>query len=400
MAKKLKFNLIVDGVRCKNVEDIQNNFNILDLIEYFKNGKLIKWAKVRDLDDLIQEIENIQSDDNLEIAKKLCKIFEIECDEEELNEELSLQSAEKIANGGDIDKSILDKLIKIDKLDLDLRIMKLNHNYLESGVFIDIQNNIMIFDYKLKLDISNYISRFDSNLFLSMLKKELSQKIDLFTELEGWRLPSNKELVTIYLHYKSRLNIFKNTTDDIFDKNEYIIENGVIDTNSFSYILNNEVKLTLRSSGISFEEELSIGKNRIQNIVNNLYLTTLEMDKSYNVFLIRNINDIEEEVKILEKKYTYNHTQNNLNNSLSIEKNKDEMLSELLNKFPDMNEKMIKELICNFDLDACQNSNNNNIDITPLKTHLKFEELSNKELEDKLNKLELCLQRARQNNNF
>ena len=118
MAKKLKFNLIVDGVRCKNVEDIQNNFNILDLIEYFKNGKLIKWAKVRDLDDLIQEIENIQSDDNLEIAKKLCRIFTINCSNQEILSELSMQNAQIFNNTqqkGNIDKIVLNKLKYLEK---------------------------------------------------------------------------------------------------------------------------------------------------------------------------------------------------------------------------------------------------------------------------------------------
>ena len=67
--KKLKINLLVDGVRCKNREDIKENFNILDVLEYFKNGKLIKWAKVRGFNELVDELESISESNDLDIAK-------------------------------------------------------------------------------------------------------------------------------------------------------------------------------------------------------------------------------------------------------------------------------------------------------------------------------------------
>jgi len=113
MAYKLKLNLIVDGVRCKNIEDIQDNFNLLDLIAYLKSGKFLEWAKIRNLDELGMQIENINIEDDLEIAKQLCKIFEIDCDESDLKDELDIYIIEQLLKDKDI-MEILKQLKNIN----------------------------------------------------------------------------------------------------------------------------------------------------------------------------------------------------------------------------------------------------------------------------------------------
>jgi len=113
--KKLKINLLVDGVRCKNREDIKENFNILDVLEYFKNGKLIKWAKVRGFNELVDELESISESNDLDIAKSLCDIFEIQTDEKELKDELNFYRVENKADINNIAK-IIPYLNKIENL--------------------------------------------------------------------------------------------------------------------------------------------------------------------------------------------------------------------------------------------------------------------------------------------
>ena len=119
--KKLKINLLVDGVRCKNIEDIKENFNLLDVLEYFKNGKLIKWAKVRGFNELVDELESISKNKDLDIAKSLCDIFEIQTDEKELKDELNFYRVENKADIKNIAKIIpyLDKIEKIAKNEID-----------------------------------------------------------------------------------------------------------------------------------------------------------------------------------------------------------------------------------------------------------------------------------------
>ena len=50
MAKKIKFNLQVNGVGISSLEGLQDNFNIEDIMEHFKSGLLMRWLEVQGLD--------------------------------------------------------------------------------------------------------------------------------------------------------------------------------------------------------------------------------------------------------------------------------------------------------------------------------------------------------------
>lgn len=77
MIKLVKFNLLIGGQRCRTIEDLRNNFNILNVMEEFQKGKLEKWLKVRKFDEYesIKEID--KTSDDLEIANSLCRILSI-----------------------------------------------------------------------------------------------------------------------------------------------------------------------------------------------------------------------------------------------------------------------------------------------------------------------------------
>ena len=47
MAKTIKFNLICDNTPVRTIEDLQNNFSIEDVLDYYRNGLLCRWLKVR-----------------------------------------------------------------------------------------------------------------------------------------------------------------------------------------------------------------------------------------------------------------------------------------------------------------------------------------------------------------
>lgn len=91
MIKLVKFNLLIDGQRCRRIEDLQNNFNLIDVIEEFQNGKLEKWLKVRNFDEQFEQVKAIEKEsDLLEIAQQLCKIFEISIGEDDLKNEVMI----------------------------------------------------------------------------------------------------------------------------------------------------------------------------------------------------------------------------------------------------------------------------------------------------------------------
>ena len=84
MAKTIKFNLICDGQPVRTIEDLQENFSVEDMLGYFESGLLLRWLKVRDYKDEYKEVSEISTKDDLEIAKKLIKIFNVETDEKEI----------------------------------------------------------------------------------------------------------------------------------------------------------------------------------------------------------------------------------------------------------------------------------------------------------------------------
>ena len=76
MAKTIKFNLILDNKPVRTIEDLQENFCIDDIQEFYENGLLQKWLKVRGYDDYLAKVEAISNKENA--IQELVKIFEIE----------------------------------------------------------------------------------------------------------------------------------------------------------------------------------------------------------------------------------------------------------------------------------------------------------------------------------
>ena len=74
MTKTIKFNLIVDGKPIRNLDELRENFNIEDVLAFYRNGLLSRWLESRDLTEEFSELKTI-SEDDVEAAKELCKIF-------------------------------------------------------------------------------------------------------------------------------------------------------------------------------------------------------------------------------------------------------------------------------------------------------------------------------------
>lgn len=86
MAKTIKFNLICDEKPVRTIEDLQNNFSIEDILEYYNNQLLHRWLRVRGYDDKLELVDSISSENPMDIIKELIKIFDIIVDEEDVEE--------------------------------------------------------------------------------------------------------------------------------------------------------------------------------------------------------------------------------------------------------------------------------------------------------------------------
>ncbi|MDY6123035.1 MAG: hypothetical protein SPI08_00675 [Campylobacter sp.] len=79
MAKKIKFNLQVNGVSVSSLESLQNNFNIEDIMEHFKSGLLMRWLEVQGLETELKEISKLsEKSDNFALAQGILEIFDID----------------------------------------------------------------------------------------------------------------------------------------------------------------------------------------------------------------------------------------------------------------------------------------------------------------------------------
>ena len=74
MTKAINFNLILDGKPVRNLDELQDNFNVEDILASYRNGLLKRWLETRGLAEQIAELEKIPNDDT-DAAKALCRIF-------------------------------------------------------------------------------------------------------------------------------------------------------------------------------------------------------------------------------------------------------------------------------------------------------------------------------------
>lgn len=86
MAKTIKFNLICDDKPIRTIEDLQNNFSIEDVLEYYNNNLLHRWLEVRGYADKLEKVSALTCENPLEIIKELIIIFNVASDEKKIEE--------------------------------------------------------------------------------------------------------------------------------------------------------------------------------------------------------------------------------------------------------------------------------------------------------------------------
>ncbi len=78
MAKTVKLPLeMSNGVMVRTIEELKENFDIKKIVGYFSDGKLSKWLESRYYEEELEKVNELSEDDS-ELAKKLCDIFGVE----------------------------------------------------------------------------------------------------------------------------------------------------------------------------------------------------------------------------------------------------------------------------------------------------------------------------------
>ena len=104
--KRKTFGLELNGVEVKTLEDLRENFNLEQVVEYFKSGELIEWLEDRFYDDEVEALENLSANDK-NLSQKICAALNVECDED-LEFTQRIREKKKILAEKTDDENIID----------------------------------------------------------------------------------------------------------------------------------------------------------------------------------------------------------------------------------------------------------------------------------------------------
>ena len=115
MAKKIKFALeMANGEQVRNINALKEHFDIEKAAGYYLSGKLLTWLRDRYYDFEAEQVEQLSKDDK-HLNQKLCSIFGIEYDGEELDTEEIAWRTERLnkLKQYTADKEILSKVDQV-----------------------------------------------------------------------------------------------------------------------------------------------------------------------------------------------------------------------------------------------------------------------------------------------
>lgn len=115
MAKKIRFALkMKDGAEVRNLQELQEYFDIDSAMEYYLNGKLETWLDDRYYDEEADQVRKLDLEDS-ELSRKLCEILHVEYVRDALTpEEIEVRN-QKIERLRDItdDEEIIGKVDRV-----------------------------------------------------------------------------------------------------------------------------------------------------------------------------------------------------------------------------------------------------------------------------------------------
>ena len=81
MAKMIKFDLPIDGVKAATLDDLRGHFTT-EIIGHFRSGLLARWLRSRDLPRELTAVEALEAGDDSAVLKELCRIFDVEANDD------------------------------------------------------------------------------------------------------------------------------------------------------------------------------------------------------------------------------------------------------------------------------------------------------------------------------
>ena len=176
MAKVIKFNITVDGVSIRTMEELIEHFNISDVVELYESGTLLRWLQARDYLDHAEKLLQIDSAASLEEkAKALCSAFGFAPEETQRAISDMLHTRQREAalkeyaqDAASVDKIITSYLADYEKLKTDLKAHSTDETFIQTAV-------------EQLASVYQPILQYDGNKFYAELKN-VSQSYSLITK--------------------------------------------------------------------------------------------------------------------------------------------------------------------------------------------------------------------------
>jgi len=248
MIKKIKFNIVIDGQRCRTIEDLQENFNLADIFDEFKSGKLEKWLRRRNFSELDAVLSIDKESEDTSVLRELCTIFDIEVSDEFISDELMYLSYQNLSNQNKKNKGLVRNIFDDFKIKENIEIKeehkkellkteenKQTQSQLEIlpgerfivdstfGVALDTTTNLIWLRFSLG-EVWENGSRIQDVLIFHY--EDALSAVDMFNEgigyggFKDWRIPTEFEMSTIdssrkYIDDNLYINIF-GVSDEIY----------------------------------------------------------------------------------------------------------------------------------------------------------------------------------------
>lgn len=78
--KLIKFDLSIDGVKVKDINELRDHFTP-EILAHYRSGVLAKWLMTRKYQDELTALASLEDGDDHSLLKALCHVFQIDADE-------------------------------------------------------------------------------------------------------------------------------------------------------------------------------------------------------------------------------------------------------------------------------------------------------------------------------
>lgn len=85
--KLIKFDLSIDGIKVKDINELRDHFTP-EILAHYRSGVLAKWLMTRKYQDELTALASLEDGDDHSLLKALCHVFQIDADERVIAEAL------------------------------------------------------------------------------------------------------------------------------------------------------------------------------------------------------------------------------------------------------------------------------------------------------------------------